>query len=481
MWETVHTKFSQRNNEVHLYELQIKSMSTIQGNKSVMEYTGELKNLWQEIDYYLSIDTEKSAEIAGLNSVFDQVRQQILSRERKCDLDEAISIILNEETRRKLMLSVPKVDNTAFMIKQGEIMKKASGQAKQPQHGQGRNKKTDFRDNLWCTYCRKACHTRDICYKLRVVNHKILALKNMARLRIELEKLKMTVTQFSSIQPGIFHHSLGVRVSSRDIFNNWVVDLGATDHMTNSLSLFTKYNPCPSDRKVTTADGTFLTVVVIGNMPLRYDYFANGWVIYPFSYFVSKGVIGQSDVPFFLIHSDIWGPCPINNIRGNKWFATFIDDCTRCMWVFLLKQKSDVCDVLNFFCARKKNKFGTSIKKFRSDNVKECFSQNLNLYFQTEGIIPESSCVYTPHKNSLTERKNGHLLEVTRSILFQHHVPKVFWGEAVLTATYLINRLLSRTLGFLSPLDSLAKFFPDHQLKTRLEPKTFGCLFCSRS
>ncbi|CAA7399929.1 unnamed protein product [Spirodela intermedia] len=66
MWETVHTKFSQRNNEAHLYELETKSMSTIQGNKSMMEYTGQLKNLWQEIDYYLSIDTEKPAEIVVL-------------------------------------------------------------------------------------------------------------------------------------------------------------------------------------------------------------------------------------------------------------------------------------------------------------------------------------------------------------------------------------------------------------------------------
>lgn len=34
--------------------------------------------------------------LAGLNSIFYHVRQQILSHERKSDLDEAISIVLNE-------------------------------------------------------------------------------------------------------------------------------------------------------------------------------------------------------------------------------------------------------------------------------------------------------------------------------------------------------------------------------------------------
>ena len=36
-----------------------------------------------------------------------------------------------------------------------------------------------------------------------------------------------------------------------------------------------------------------------------------------------------SYIPFYLIHSDIWGPSPIPNITGAKWFVSFINDCTR--------------------------------------------------------------------------------------------------------------------------------------------------------
>lgn len=56
--------------------------------------------------------------------------------------------------------------------------------------------------------------------------------------------------------------------------------------------------------------------------------------------------------PFALIHSDIWGPSTIPNISGARWFVSFIDDCTRVTWIFLLKQKSDVSTIFpNFsFC-----------------------------------------------------------------------------------------------------------------------------------
>ena len=120
----------------------------------------------------------------------------------------------------------------------------------------------------------------------------------------------------------------------------------------------------------------------------------------------------RSPIPFYLIHSDIWGP-PIPNITGAKWFVSFIDDCTQVTWIFLLKHKSDVSTVLPNFCSMIKTQFGVDVKRFRSDNAKDYFNQVLTPYFQREGIIHESSCVNTPQQNGVAERKNSHHLDLT--------------------------------------------------------------------
>lgn len=43
--------------------------------------------------------------------------------------------------------------------------------------------------------------------------------------------------------------------------------------------------------------------------------------------------------------------------------------------------------------------------------------------------------------SSVAERKNRHLLEVARALLFNMHVPISFWSDSVLTAFSLINRM----------------------------------------
>ncbi|RVX01148.1 Retrovirus-related Pol polyprotein from transposon TNT 1-94 [Vitis vinifera] len=65
-------------------------------------------------------------------------------------------------------------------------------------------------------------------------------------------------------------------------------------------------------------------------------------------------------------------------------------------------------------------------------------------FLAQEGIVHLSSCVDTPQQNGIAERKNRHLLEVARSLMFSMNVPKLFWGQVVLTAAYLINRMPSR-------------------------------------
>ena len=175
-----------------------------------------------------------------------------------------------------------------------------------------------------------------------------------------------------------------------------------------------------------------------------------------------------------MIHSDIWGPSTIPNISGARWFVSLIDDCTRVTWLFLLKQKSDVSNIIPSFHSMIQNQFGVKIKTFRSDNAKDYFNKVLSPYFQKEGIIHTSSCVDTPQQNGIAERKNGHLLNATIA-LFHGNMPKHYWGEAVLTATYLINRIPSRVLDNKSPMEILNTHYPHFRTSNGLIPRIFGC------
>ena len=180
--------------------------------------------------------------------------------------------------------------------------------------------------------------------------------------------------------------------------------------------------------------------------------------------------------PFSLIHSDVWGPSRIKkNITGKRWFVSFIDDHTRLTWIFLMKEKSEMGQIFLDFNAMIQTQFQTKIQVLKTDNAKEFYHSVLSDYLLKQGIVHLSSCVDTPQQNEIAERKNRHLLEVARSIMFATHVPKHFWGEAVLTAAYLINRMPSRVLKFLTPCQTVLQSFPHTKFLSFLEPKVFGC------
>lgn len=85
--------------------------------------------------------------------------------------------------------------------------------------------------------------------------------------------------------------------------------------------------------------------------------------------------------------------------------------------------------------------FSTKIQILHTDRACDFFNFVLGDYLINQGIVHQSSSIDTPNKMVWPNEKNHHLLDVACSLLFTRNVPHNFFGDAVLTATYLINQL----------------------------------------
>ena len=87
----------------------------------------------------------------------------------------------------------------------------------------------------------------------------------------------------------------------------------------------------------------------------------------------------------------------------------------------------------------------------------------------------ETSCSQTPQQNSVAERKNRHILEITRALLTAAYVLKRFWPDAVMTTVYLMNQLPSQVLHYKTPLQVLAQHMTLPSV-LMLPLRKFGCV-----
>lgn len=145
----------------------------------------------------------------------------------------------------------------------------------------------------------------------------------------------------------------------------------------------------------------------------------------------------KTTVPLELIHSDVCGKMSSRSLSGCEYFVTFIDDYTRYVWVYVIKRKSEVFEK---FCEWKKeveNSLGQRVRAFRRDNGGEYTSEEFKQYFKKEGIKHQYTIPKCPEQNGTAERLNRTLIEMVRSMLMDSELPKVFWAEALSTATYI--------------------------------------------
>src|SRR6201995_368320 len=162
--------------------------------------------------------------------------------------------------------------------------------------------------------------------------------------------------------------------------------------------------------------------------------------------------LSRVTAPLELVHTDVCGPIKAASLGGSKYFVTFIDDHSRMTTVYPIRAKSDVVDKFREYRAAVEKQLSLSIKAVRSDNGGEYIGE-LRRELLRDGIRVETSAPYTPEQNGVAERMNRTLVESARSMIHAQGLGQEYWAEAVVTAAYIRNRVVSRSTQRKSPYE----------------------------
>ena len=80
------------------------------------------------------------------------------------------------------------------------------------------------------------------------------------------------------------------------------------------------------------------------------------------------------------IHSDLWEPSRVPSIGGARYFLTLIDDYSRKVWIYFLKNKSDTFLKFKEWKILVETQTGRKVKKLRTDNGLEFLSNDFNSF-----------------------------------------------------------------------------------------------------
>ncbi|KAK1670359.1 hypothetical protein QYE76_058518, partial [Lolium multiflorum] len=203
-----------------------------------------------------------------------------------------------------------------------------------------------------------------------------------------------------------------------------------------------------------------------------------------------SGIMERATDLLEIIHTDVCGPMSVASRGGYRYVLTFTDDLSRYGYIYFMKHKSETFQKFKEFQSEVENQRNKKIKFLRSDRGGEYLSYEFGMHLKKCGILSQLTPPGTPQRNGVSERRNRTLLDMVRSMMSLTDLPLSFWGYALETAAFTLNRAPSKSvettpyelwfnkkpkLSFLKVWGCEAyvkKLQPD-----KLEPKAEKCVF----
>nr|GEU51024.1 retrovirus-related Pol polyprotein from transposon TNT 1-94 [Tanacetum cinerariifolium] len=157
-----------------------------------------------------------------------------------------------------------------------------------------------------------------------------------------------------------------------------------------------------------------------------------------------------------LLHMDLFCLSAVRSYGGNRYTLVIVDDYSRYIWTRFLKDKTKAFDQFEIFSRKIQNQLGCLIVSIRTDHGREFDNEvQFGEFCNANGITHNFSTPRTPQSNGVVERKNKTLQEMSRTMLNDQSLPQKFWCNAVDTSTYILNRILIRSILGKTPYELL--------------------------
>ncbi|KAK9668254.1 hypothetical protein RND81_13G045000 [Saponaria officinalis] len=535
-----------------------------------------LKKIIDRVNKHMLIDF-----IMGLHKKFEGLRGQILAMDPLTSVNQTFSKVHQAELQQQISNSdsAGDIDSFAMVVHKPldytptSVKHSYSSKSFTPSNVWKRDSKKPKVDRspYFCDFCKRHGHTKDFCYKLKDLQHKSGGVSSSARgvassfgqkLAANVEEVyvfeddtpspsssqldlkfveavaRVMCKVFKANPPDFTSMATASIVSSSFCSSptNWIIDSGASDHMTFDFTDFNAHQMLHTPIVVSLPDGQIKHVHYSGTVLLT-DIIELHNVLYlpDFKHrllslgrlltnsgliatFTSSACVIQSPSTDAVLCLDIrnagiyqfhssnaflshankctshsvdyvallharlghlsigalkHGPYQVPSMSGASYFLTIVDDHSRMTWTVLLKDKTSVSAKLKQFLAYVSNHFHTTVQILRSDNRTKLFQRECGALLSDQGIV---------HQRTIPE--------VARALRFHGKLPKRFWGEMILATTHLINLTLTSVLNWKTPFEVLFHKPPDYSMlrvirclayahqKTgdKFKPRAFKCV-----
>nr|CAD1824666.1 unnamed protein product [Ananas comosus var. bracteatus] len=209
--------------------------------------------------------------LAGLDSNYEAIRSQILMQSELPSLNDVCALLQREEKRRAVMKPTEQsnMEHSAFFS--NTATNRGRGD-----RGRGRGRGRGFGDRPRCSHCNKLGHVKERCWELygrptELPEANVANASKESYVPTSLEKLAELLDAYTKQKSSSAHVSLhseiGKAASAHLVESSpatWIVDTGATDHMTGTSKNLSSMQPTVGKNFITLADGSHAPIHGIG-------------------------------------------------------------------------------------------------------------------------------------------------------------------------------------------------------------------------